>query len=282
MATNAVVARRRLASGLRRHRLQAGLTIEELARAMECSPAKISRMETGVTGVRVQDLKMIAPLIGLEPADQEAMTDLVRQARNREWWHEYTDVAPPDSGTFFGLEDGAPVIRHRSTSLVLGLLQTPAYARALISSVEGIAPDLVERRLALRLRRQRVLDRPRPTRLTTVLDEAVLSRMIGGPAVMAEQCLHLLQQAEAAHVTIQIVPFDAETHAAEGVGFTVFEFDDDVVTPIVFTEQLSRSTFVDDPEEVAVYRAALAGAQRVALTPDHSLELIAARAAALR
>ncbi|KPM50971.1 XRE family transcriptional regulator [Frankia sp. R43] len=284
MATNAVVARRRLALSLRERRLRAGLTLEEMARRMECSPAKISRMETGRTGVRVADLRMIADVLGLGPADHEAMIELVRQARGREWWHEFADIVPEGSATLFGLEDGAPAISQHSTSIVPGLLQTPEYARALISSVEGITADLVERRLALRLRRQHLLDRPQPPRLDIVLDEAVLCRVIGGAEVMAGQCRHLLARAAAPHVVVRVVPFDAATHAAEGVGFIIFEFDgeEDVMTPVVFAEQLSRSTLIDDPDEAGGYQTALAGARSAALTPERSLELIAARAAGLR
>ncbi|CAO5255788.1 helix-turn-helix domain-containing protein [Frankia sp. AgKG'84/4] len=278
---NAVVARRRLALGLRQHRLRAGLTLEELAHRMECSPAKISRMETGISGVRLQDLKMIAEVMSLRPADRDMMIALMRQSRNHEWWHEYTDIVPPASATFYGLEDGAPIIRQHSTSLVPGLLQTADYARALITSVDGISADLAERRLALRRRRQLVLGRPDPPRLTVILDEAVLFRVIGGPAVMAEQCMNLLHQAETGQVHVQVVPFDADTHPAEGVAFILFEFEEDGGGPVVFAEQLSRNTFIDENEEVAVYRSAMAGAQRVALTRELSLQAIAERAGML-
>lgn len=276
MAINPVVARRRLALGLRRHRLRAGLTIEEVARGLECSPAKISRMETGVVGVRIQDLRVIAGLIELEPAAQEDMIVLVRQARSRGWWQEFADIVPQDSGTFYGLEDGSSGIRLHSTSLVPGLLQTPGYARALLESVEGVTPDLVERRLALRRRRQQVLDRAEPPRMEVVLDEAVLCRQIGGREVMARQWEHILGRVATSGVVVRVVPFTAGVHAAEGVGFTVFDFDEQDFTPVVYAEQLSRNTFIDEPDEVAVYVNALTGAKRAAMPAGTSLELIAA------
>jgi transcriptional regulator with XRE-family HTH domain len=278
MATNAVVARRRLALELRRSRLRTGLTIEDVAAKLECSPAKISRMETGVSGVRMADLRAIADVVELGPAEVAELAELVRATRNRQWWQEFADVVPPGSGTFYGLEDGASRIRLHSTSLIPGVLQTPGYARALFTSAEGIAPDLVERRLALRLRRQRALDRADPPRLTVVLDEAVLCRRIGGREVMAEQWEHILHRASTAGVVVRVVPFTAEVHAAEGVGFTVFHFDDQDLTPVVYAEQLSRNAFVEDPDEVAVYVEALDAAERAAAPAEASRELIVARA----
>jgi len=130
-ATNAVLARRRLAQGLRRYRQRAGLSMEDLARGLECAAAEVSRMETGISGIRIQDLTAITHLIDFDESERRDLEELVRRARGREWWQEFTDVVPPGSGTFFGLEDGAVTIEIHATSLIPGLLQTADYARAL-------------------------------------------------------------------------------------------------------------------------------------------------------
>jgi len=278
---NAVVGRLRLASDLRRLRHAAGLTLEDVARGLECSPAKVSRMETGAVGVRLQDVRAIGELLRLDEAERELMTTLVREARTRGWWQEFADVVPADSAIFYGLEDGADLIAQHTLALVPGLLQTEAYARALLESASGVSAETVDRRLALRMRRQAVLDRPSPPKLDLFLDEAVLHRVVGGHEVMAEQLAHLLALADRSTVDLRIVPFAAGVHSAAGVGFTVFAFDDAAVTPVVFAEQLSRNVFIDELDEVDVYRQSLVDATRVASTPYDSRRLVADRLAAI-
>src|SRR5438128_12483417 len=104
------VGRRRLALDLRRRRIAAGATIDDIARHLECSPAKVSRMETGVVGVRLQDMRAVADFYGLPARERDELLGLVRQARARGWWHAFADVVPPGSGTFYGLEDGCATI----------------------------------------------------------------------------------------------------------------------------------------------------------------------------
>lgn len=277
MLTNPVIARRCLALSLGRYRQRAGLTAQELARGMECSAAKISRMEAGIVGVRKEDVEAFALVVDVLADERVSMIEMVRAARQRGWWWEdFADAVPPGSSTFYGLEDGATSIDQHATSLVPGLLQTPDYAKALIGSVQGVSPELAERRLTLRMRRQQILDRAEPPQLTVLLDEAVLFREIGDRNVMIGQWRYLLRRAATSNVVIRVVPFRAAVHPAEGVGFMVLGFDE-IMTPVVYAEQPSRNIFIDDPPEVEVYLDALAGAERAAATPDQSLARIEAR-----
>ncbi|MBL7487285.1 helix-turn-helix domain-containing protein [Frankia sp. AgB1.9] len=281
-ATNAVIARRRLAQRLRRYRQRSGLTVEDVARALVCSPSKISRMETAVSGIRVVDLAALAPVLGMVEDEKLGLDVLVRQARVREWWQEYTDVVPAGSGQFFGLEDGAAHIRTHNTSLIPGLLQTADYARALFSTRDAVADERAERMIALRLRRQRLLDGLEPTRLTVLFDEAVLRRVIGGKAVMSEQWKQILRRIDESGVITRVIPHDADVHPADGLAFTLFEFDDEDLPPVVFAELLEEMTFIDDPHGVARYAKALAGAEGAAASAADSRQLIVDRIAELR
>ncbi|ODU06299.1 MAG: hypothetical protein ABS81_05070 [Pseudonocardia sp. SCN 72-86] len=289
-----VVGRRRLAVALRRHRLAAGHTIDDVAQHLDCSPAKVSRIETGAVKVSSVDLRAILDLYQVGDAERDSMLALVRQARQRGWWTEFTDVVPPGSATFYGLEDGASVIRQHTTSLVPGLLQTRDYARALIKSGAPVDPGLAERRLALRMRRQQLLTRPDRPRLDVVLDEAVLHRQIGGPAVLAAQLEHLIYATADPATTVQVVEFAGGAHPAAGASFTVFGFADhpapqsaaledlEDASPVVFREQLDANSFLDTPDDVALYIAAWNAARAQAADPHRSIELIAARIASLR
>lgn len=273
---NPTIGRRMLAADLRRHRLAAGRTIEEVAAHLECSPAKVSRLETGVVKVGPQDLRAILELYGVGGDETEVLFGLVRQARTRGWWEAYADVVPPGSVRFYGLEDGAELIAQHVTSLVPGLLQTEGYARALIGSVPGLDPAITDRRVELRLRRARLLDRPEPPHLDVLLDEAVLRRTVGGREVFAGQLRHLLDLGERPSVSLRVIEFDAPVHPAIGVSFTVFRFAGDPVG-VVFREQLDANGFLDEPAAVAGYGESLGAAAAVAADVDRSRRLIAAR-----
>jgi transcriptional regulator with XRE-family HTH domain len=264
------VGRRRLAQELRRLRLAAGLTIADVAAELECSIGKISRIETGAVGARIQDVRDMLALYGVTGARQVDLVDLVRLARQRAWWHDYTDVVPADSARFYGLEDGAAGMRQHGVALVPGLLQTPDYARAVISAPADVPTADVERRIELRLRRQRLLDRPQPPRLHVLLDEAALRRSIGGAAVMAGQLGRLIELAQRPHVRMQVLPFDAGGYSAVGVPFTVFGFPDPADRQVVFLEQLTRNTLLDEPAEVRHYTVAFDQAVELALDPAAS------------
>ena len=273
-----LVGRRQLALDLRRMRVTSGRTIEEVARHLECSAAKVSRIETGAVKIGVQDLKAILELYQTDNATRETMLGLVRQAKTRGWWYEFSDVVPPRSAHFYGLEDGASTIRQHCTSLVPGLLQTEAYARALIGSIGDDTPDaVVDRRVELRLRRQQLLRRADPPELDVLLDEAVLHREIGGPGVMAEQLRHVQKWAGSGRVAVRIVEFAAPAHPADGSSFTIFGFADETVRPVVFREQLDSNSFVDEPQQVATYQSALAAAKGAASDRERSNQLITER-----
>lgn len=277
-----LVGRRQVALDLRRYRLASGRTIEDVARQLECSAAKVSRMETGAVRVRIQDLRAIVELYGVTGVERDELFARVRQSRTRGWWQEFADVVPPGSATFYGLEDGATSIGQHSASLVPGLLQTEAYARALIGSVPEASAEEVERRVALRVRRQRLLARAAPPRLHVVLDEAVLCRWIGGPEVMAEQLAGLLEAMARPELTVQVVEFRSGAHPAAGVSFTVFGFSDATEGPVVFREQLDANSFLDQPDQVQRYTSALARAAALAAGPDRTRELITSRLDRLR
>jgi transcriptional regulator with XRE-family HTH domain len=279
--TSPAVERRRLAMELRRLRNRARRTIHEVAEAMECSPGKISRIETGVVGAQPRDVRDLLDIYGVQGAERERLLDLVRHARRRAWWHEYAGVVPPESARLYGLEDGAATIDgYNSTFLIPGLLQTEDYARALMgSAADGSeAAQSSERRIELRLRRQRLLTREQPPTVRFVLAEAALLAQVGGPRVLADQLRHLAKVATLPNVTIQVLPLTTGAHLAAGTVFTVFGFADDADPTIVYLEQLSGNAYVEAPKEVDLYAKAFVEATTKALSEQESRELICERA----
>src|SRR5690349_20320993 len=165
------VRRRRIAAELKRLREERQLTLDHAARELGVARSTMSRIENAQVSVRPGDVRTLLELYGVEPDDVAALVQVTRDARQRGWWQNYTDVLPSWFEVYVGLEQAASEISTFEAALVPGLLQTPDYARAVI---EAELPDAgvaeVDRRTELRMKRQR--DGARPD-LWVVLDEAV-------------------------------------------------------------------------------------------------------------
>src|ERR1700756_301705 len=183
-----------LGGHLRRLREQAGMTTERAAASIRGSHSKISRMEHGRVGFKVRDIGDLLTLYGVgEGTEREALLKLASEANAPGWWQAYSDILPHWVEPYFGLEAAASVIREFELQFVPGLLQIEDYARAVIRLGTLTSEDEVERRARARISRQEILHRDSPPKVWAVLDEGALRRVIGGPQVMREQLLHLIE-----------------------------------------------------------------------------------------
>ena len=246
--------RRRLGAELRRLREEAGLTIDRVAEALECSPSKVSRIETGQVSATPRDVRDMLGLYRVDDARLEAMVQVAREARQRGWWQKFVDV-PDGVPAYVGLEAAATSIDVYMSLIVPALLQTPDYARAVIAAVR---PDLpageIDRRVELRLRRQDLLDQERPPVMRVLLDDTVLRRPVGGPAVMAAQRRWLLADADRPAVTIQVLEVAAGAHAGMDGPFTIFGFPAPAERDVVALDSAADALYLEGPEDVARYR----------------------------
>ncbi|WP_019813076.1 helix-turn-helix domain-containing protein [Saccharomonospora saliphila] len=266
------VRRRRLAGELRRLRENAQLTIDEVGEKLECSASKISRIETGHVGVTPRDARDLLELYGVHGEDQEALVQLAREARKRGWWHAYNEVF---TGAFVGLEADASSLRAFQALLVPGLLQTERYAHAVIRAMRPGADDSeIERRVAARMARQRLLRDPHPPEYWAVVDEAVLHRVVGGPSVMAEQLSHLADACRLPHVTVQVVPFGAGAHPGMEGPFLILGFPERADQDVVYVDSTSSGLYLEMESDVRRYSLMFDHLRAAALKPDDSVEVI--------
>lgn len=272
--TSPVVRGRRLAAELRRLRSDAKMTIEQVAAHLECSTAKLSRLENGQVGVRIQDARELLDLYAVTGSRREELLDLVRQARGQGWWHAYADLLPPGMETYIGLEDEAYRIRAHTVGLVLGLLQTERYAWEVNSSFNDVSLEVAERWTELRLARQRILTRADPVLLHALIDESAVRRRIGGPDVMAEQYRSLIEAAGHAHVTVQIVPFAAGAHQSAAFSYNIVSFTDPADPKVVYIGMLNDCAYRTDAEQVGRYDAAFEQTASLALDPAESVRFL--------
>ncbi|MPY61293.1 helix-turn-helix domain-containing protein [Streptomyces spongiae] len=242
-------------------RTRAGLTFEQAGEAIGVSHSTIRRLEAAkVARLRLPDVEKLLQVYGVKD-QQEIDTFLksVREANKRGWWHTYRDVLPDWFAAYLSLEQAALHIRAYEAEFVHGLLQTEAYARALLSAGNPhAASEDTERRVALRMRRQELLTRPSPPRVWIVMDETVLRWPVGGSEVMREQVDHLIEVNRLPNVTLQIMPFDNGPHPAMRAGaFHLFRFRAPELPDIVYLSGLVGAVYLDKSDDVVVYREAL-------------------------
>src|SRR6266700_1341664 len=206
------VQRRRLRAELRRVRLEAGLTQEQVATAMDWSLSKLIRIENGTTaGISTNDLKAI--LLHYKITDEARTAELIalaRASRERSWWSTYREIASPRLIQLIEYEQAAYISRNYQSFVIPGMLQTAEYARA---SINQLAPDMpasqVDPRVEIRMKRQELLKRSDPPLMFFIMDEGVVRRLVGGKDVMRQQLRRMIDVTDMPKVTIEVVPFSA-------------------------------------------------------------------------
>jgi Domain of unknown function (DUF5753)/Helix-turn-helix domain len=277
-ASGPIVLRMLLGAHLRRLREAAGVNREDAGWEIRSSESKISRMELGRVSFKERDVADLLTLYGLDDEEERnRLLALARQANTPGWWHRYGDVLPNWFQSYLGLEAAASMIRTYEVQFVPGLLQTRDYARAVVHLGHGHAPpEEIERRVNLRIDRQRLLTRPDPPQLWAVVDEAVLRRPIGGVDVMRAQIEALIDVTGLPNVRLQVVPFHVGGHSAAGGAFTILRFPDQDLPDIVYIEQLTSALYLDKRDDVEHYTAAMERLCVEAPPPDRTHGILTA------
>ena len=265
-----------LGTQLRRLREAAGITREAAGHAIRASHAKISRLELGRVGFKERDIVDLLALYGVtDEAERATIMELMRQANTRGWWQQHSDLLPSWFEMYLRLEQVSKVIRTYQVQFVPGLIQNEEYAREVIRHGHRSRSDNeIDRRVQLRMDRQKMLHEPDAPRLWAVIDEAALTRPFGPARVMRSQIEHLLEVSEAPNVDVQVLPFRSGAHAAAGGSFTILRFAEPDLPDIVYLEQLTSAVYLDKPADVELYRRAMDRIATAAATPDNSRALL--------
>ncbi len=271
-----VVRRMLLGSQLRRLRESRGITREQAGYSIRASESKISRMELGRVSFKTRDVEDLLTLYGItDEAERTSLLSLAREANVAGWWHSYSDVLPSWFPTYVGLEGAASLIRAYEVQFVHGLLQTEAYARAVVGrGMRGASEADIEKRVALRLERQKYLVAENAPEFHVVLDEAALRRPYGDREVMRGQLQHLIEISEQPNVRLQIMPFGFGGHSGESGAFTILSFPESDLSDVVYLEQLTSALYLDKNEDVIQYERALKELQQDSPGPDESRDLL--------
>lgn len=275
--------RRQLGKHLRNGREAVGLTLAEVGELMQWSVSTVQRLEVGATArVRLVDLESLCRIYEFTEEFIEVLKGLALQAAGKSWWHEYGDLIPEHFDVFVDLESSAQALTWYEPELVPGIVQTPAYAYALIRA--GLPDASVaehERRVKLRMGRQvRITRTHAPVQIDITLRESVLRGVVGGSRVMAGQLRHLADLSTRPNVTVRVLPFSAGFPVGESVGpFVILEPRAAVrrqppEPTVVYVESYIGDMYLEKAAAVQRYARAHQGLRRAALDDERSRALL--------
>jgi transcriptional regulator with XRE-family HTH domain len=266
-----VVSRRELGALLRALRTEKGITVEQVAEHLLCLPDKVRRMESGFRSGTVRDVRDLCDLYGItEAIRRDHLMELARESKQKGWWESF-DLPYSD---YIGLEAATAATRTFNSTIVPGILQTADYAREVhVKTVPMLSPELIEQGIEARLIRQRRLSDSNPLSVWSILDEAALHRVIGGPAVMRSQLERLIEVASLPNVTIQIIPFEAGAHPALESDFAILEFAGPVGS-VVYVEGLIGFFYLNRPKDIERYQLIFETLSSLAYGQNESIERI--------
>ncbi|OAH13184.1 helix-turn-helix domain-containing protein [Streptomyces jeddahensis] len=246
---------------LRRRREAAGLTQEELSVRAIMSRTHIAHIEAGRRRPSVEDARRLDEVL---QTGGVFVRFLPTQGEGTVAQH-FAEALE--------LERQATVIREYAPKLVPGMLQTPAYAREVLQS--GFPPKTDEERdrlLVTRLQRARILEDFKSPVVWYLLDEAVLRRPVGGPAVMCEQLRHIVKLGESHRIRVHVLPFSVGFHALLEGFISLMWFED--LPPVAYAEGLKTGRVLEVPSVVGECQVAYDHAMGDALSHRNSLALI--------
>ena len=253
---SATVARMVLGASLQRLRERAGLSAADASVAIALPAPAISDAECGQAALRLRHVAGLCAAYGVsEVSERATLLGLAREANTPQWWHDYADLVPAWFECYLGTEQAASLIRGYTAQVIPVLLQTPDYAREVISLAHGqLSERDLRRRVELRLRRQEILRGPKPPRLWVVIDEAALRRPVRSRTAMRAQLRHLISSAELPYMTIRVLPFRLGGHLATGGPVAVLRLPDPQLPDIAYLEQLATGLYFRRPAQVDYYR----------------------------
>ena len=266
--TSPAFRRRRLARRIRRLRESAGITQEQAAASLDMSTSALSRKETGEVGTSVHEVRS---MMDLYDAYDPGLVDLARSAKAKPWWHAYGIT----SRGYYDLEEEAVSVRDWQPSFVPGLLQTEDYARGVFEGVSVLEAEEIDRAVAARMRRRhRLHDSEAPLHLSALVDESVLRRPVGGPAVMREQLVALLGFIDLPTVALRVLPVVAGAHRGLEGSFTLLSYADAEEDDVLFLEHAAGSLHIDKPDAVSTAASTFEQMRVSALNDEDSAALI--------
>ena len=259
-------------------RTAAGLTEVALAKAVGFSNSKISRMEDSKVPIFIDDLETLLDFYRVSKARRTELLDVARHAQERNWLRINNPYLPHDWQVWEEFELEARALNYFELSVVPGPLQTPEYARAIITATgRGLPEAEVDGLVASRMSRQNLLTLSRPVRLQAIIDEHALERPFGDREVVAQQIQHLIRMVDRPNISVQLLPTDAGLHSGLNGPFVLMHYQDEA--SLVLLENKVASMFLDEDEQIETYEAVWGELSALAYDEVETLDFFRAMAA---
>ncbi|MER7082448.1 Transcriptional regulator, contains XRE-family HTH domain [Saccharopolyspora kobensis] len=263
---------RTLGAELRKAREEAGIGVRELARILGCAHAWVTRSEAGTRVVTTEDVTAIAVALGVPGAERERLVELAREDGGPDWLRTGIPGVHQDLATLIQYERTASAIVEVAPLVIPGLLQTPDYTRAVLVDC---SPSELETRAAMRAARRDILGKRKAPTFEALILESVLTAPLIAAEAMVDQYRHLQKIADLDNVTIRVIPTQPPRWMPAHSGqFMLFEFPK--APPLVHLEHLGFAAFLTSPGVVATYVDAVSTLRDASMSPEDSMEFIAA------
>lgn len=273
------VMRRRLGKQLRTLRVAAGKTPEDVATYLGVRRPTVTRIEQGKVNILPKNVRLMCQLYDVGAPLLDTLLRLAAESGQRGWWVSYSDTMPDWFADYVGLEADAEEIWSYESEVVPGLLQTPAYTRAVTKDAHPERSDeSLDLNVKFRMARQEILEAASPPQLHFVVNEAALLRPVGGSAVMAEQVEHLCTMVKRSNITLQVLPIEAGGHAGMAGAFAMLRFPDDLEMNVVYLEHERGAGYLERPADLDRYGEIFRQLTTTALSPEESLDRLASLA----
>lgn len=269
------VRSRRFGRKMQQHRVSAGFDQAQAAAFIYGSRSKISRMEDGITTAKPAEVLLLLDRYGVtDETEREHLVWLAKNSGHRGWWLEHAAHLRSDYLDHIALEDDATYIREWQPVLFPGLLQTSAYAEAVITMGPNyVAPERVVHLVKAREGRQAKIGEGGAT-YTAILWESVITQPLVNVEVHLEQLSSLLEVGKRQNVTVQVLPLTAGVLAGSTSAFSSFSFDSEPTVEAVTLDNLRGTSVLESAEDLAAYANAFDLLRSAALAPDATARLI--------
>ncbi|MFR9730204.1 helix-turn-helix domain-containing protein [Saccharopolyspora sp. MS10] len=272
--------RRQLGLTLRRLRAEAGKSQQEAATAIGKARSRVVQLEDGEGAPAAADLDALLDLYAVPVEGRETVRALAVEARKRQGRRSYVDSLPNAYQRFADLEASATAVSTFEPGIIPGLLQAPAFVRAVIEEWSEIFPEEqpteIEDRVAFRLARHaRVFSASGPRSVRAIVDEQSLRSAIGDVGVMRDQLRHLLALIEEhPRLDLRVLPRGSFAHPGRGGGLTIFEFGGRGPAVAFSSVVYGPSVYLDAESDLTVMSRIFETTYRSALDPEDSRSAI--------
>jgi transcriptional regulator with XRE-family HTH domain len=278
-------ARRRVRLAIREARDAAELTQSQVAEEMEWSLSKVIRIENGEVSISPNDLRPLLTFLGVK--DKTTVSALLADARiarqrQRQAWYqtpEFREYMSEALRHLIEYENDASAMRSYSVYYPPGPFQIPAYASALTGSWSGeMGEEAVAKIVEARRRRhEMVLERLDSMQVLMVLDQSVLERQIGGPAVLADQLRELQDLASRGLISIRMLPFELDSPITNNGSFDLISLSGDPGGEVLYRENGKIDELIEDRVVTARHRERFEQLWQVATADVDTIDFIKGR-----